>query len=239
MTPAPGATPLTERIRGVVFDLDDTLVLSTVDYVRFKRLIIERITLEGEDPGKYDPSEGIMQLIGRFRLSMESKGVSESEAGKILAEIEAIMDGVEMERVRDTRVIPGAKELLQTLRDNGLRIGVLTRGCDRYATAVLEMTGMLNLVDEIECRNSKVPPKPSPEPYWRVVKRLGLEVGDNVFVGDHYLDAACAREAGVPFIGVKTGDLTEKQLRDAGSVEVFESVADMIAWFDDASGDAV
>ena len=238
MTPASSRRPFSEGLKGVVFDLDDTLVLSTVDYVRFKKLIIDRIALEGEDPDKYDPTEGIMRLIGRFRRSMESKGRSELETGRVLMDIEAIMDGVEMERVRETRGIPGAKELLQTLRERGLMIGVLTRGCERYATAVLEMTGMLDLVDEIECRNSEVPPKPSPEPYWRVVRRLGLEVGDTVFVGDHYLDAACAREAGVRFIGVRTGDLTDEQLRDAGSVEVLESVADMIAWFDDGSGDS-
>ena len=234
MTPSPGRNPLSKALKGVVFDLDDTLVLSTVDYVRFKELIIERIALEGEDPSEYDPTEGIMQLIGRFRQSMMARGRAESETLRVLADMEAIMDGVEMERVRETRGIPGAKELLQTLRNRGVRIGVLTRGCEKYATTVLEMTGMLEFVDELECRNSEVPPKPSPEPYWRVVGRLGLEVRDTVFVGDHYLDAACAREAGVPFIGVRTGDLTEEQLRDAGSIEVLESVADMIAWFDDA-----
>ena len=234
MTPSPSHNPLSKTLKGVVFDLDDTLVLSTVDYVRFKRLIIERIALEGEDPSEYDPTEGIMQLIGRFRQSMTARGRAEPETRRALADIEAIMDGVEMERVRETRGIPGAKELLQTLRDKGIKIGVLTRGCERYATTVLEMTEMLELVDELECRNSEVPPKPSPEPYWRVVGRLKLEICDTVFVGDHFLDAACAREAGVPFIGVRTGDLTEEQLRDAGSIEVLESVADMIAWFDDA-----
>ena len=235
MTPSPSHSPLSKALKGIVFDLDDTLVLSTVDYVRFKRLIIERIALEGEDPSEYDPTEGIMQLIERFRRSMMARGKEESETRRALTDIEAIMDGVEMERVRETRGIPGAKELLQTLRGKGIKIGVLTRGCERYATAVLEMTGMLNLVDELECRNSEVPPKPSPEPYWRVVDRLGLEIGDTVFVGDHYLDAACARKAGVPFIGVRTGDLTEEQLRDVGSVEVFDSVADMVAWFDDTT----
>ena len=222
--PGPGA------IKGVIFDLDDTLVLSTVDYARFKRLIIERISLEGEDPHDYDPSEGIITLLDRFRKNMDGRGRPSSAIDGVLEEINSIMDGVEMERVRETRAIPGAEKLLRMLRAEGVRIGVLTRGCSRYATEVLELTGMLDLVDDIECRNSKVPPKPRPEPYWRLVERLGLEPGETLFVGDHHLDATCAVAAGASFVGVRTGDLTEEELREIGSVAVFDSVADMIPW---------
>ena len=230
MTKSSPPKPLLGRVKGVVFDLDDTLILSTVDYVRFKKLMIERMALEGEDPDTYDPTEGIIQLIGRFRDSMEARGKPQSWIEKVLEELNDIMDKVEMERVQETVGIPGAKELLHTIRERGIKIGVLTRGCEGYATKVLELTGLLEFVDDIECRNSKVPPKPRPEPYWRLVGRLGLNAKDTVFVGDHYLDATCARAAGVPFVGVRTGDLTERELRGLGSVEVFDSVADMGPW---------
>ncbi|UCE45344.1 MAG: HAD family hydrolase [Methanobacteriota archaeon] len=230
MTKSAPPKRLLGRVKGVVFDLDDTLVLSTVDYVRFKKLMIERMALEGEDPGSYDPTEGIIQLISRFRDSMEARGKSSTWIEKVLEELNDIMDKVEMERVQETVGIPGAKELLETIRERGIKIGVLTRGCESYATKVLELTGLLEFVDDIEGRNSKVPPKPHPEPYWRLVGRLGLNARDTVFVGDHHLDATCARAAGVPFIGVRTGDLAERELREIGSVEVFDSVADMGPW---------
>jgi HAD superfamily hydrolase (TIGR01549 family) len=225
------------RIKGVIFDLDDTLVLSTVDYVRFKTLIIRRIALEGEDVSDYSPEEGIIALIARFRRSMEGSGRSPSEVQAILHEFDQIMDDVELERADETKAIPGAAELLALLRDRGVKVGVLTRGCDRYARSVLRLTGMSDLVDAIECRNSDVPPKPSPEPYWRLVAQLGLQPEETIFVGDHLIDAKCARSAGVLFMGVRTGDLTEQELRDAGSTEVFTSVAEMMAWFDDALHD--
>ncbi|UCE81401.1 MAG: HAD family hydrolase [Methanobacteriota archaeon] len=219
-----------ECVKGVIFDLDDTLVHSTVDYARFKRRIIERIALEGDDPSVYDPEEGIMQLIGKFRQRMMGSGRTSSEVDDLLDDFDEIMDDVEMERVKETKSVPGARELLQMLRDRGLKIGVLTRGCEMYATKALELTDMLRLVDHIECRNSDVPPKPSPESYRRLVKRLGLAPEETLFVGDHHLDAMCARKTGVRFVGVRTGDLTEQELREAGGVEVFDSVADMIPW---------
>ncbi len=225
------------EIKGVIFDLDDTLVLSTVDYVRFKRLIIERIAQEGEDIRGYSPDDGIISLIARIRQSMEHAGRPTSEIEALIREFDQIMDEVELERVDETKIIPGASELLTLLRDRGVKIGILTRGCDRYARAVLTATGILGLVDAVECRNSDTPPKPSPEPYRRLVAQLGLRPEETVFVGDHHIDANCARNAGVTFIGVRTGDLTEQELRAIGSAEVFDSVADMIPWFDEALRD--
>jgi phosphoglycolate phosphatase-like HAD superfamily hydrolase len=92
-------------------------------------------------------------------------------------------------------------------------------------------------VHAVECRNRSMPAKPNPEPYWHLVEQLGLRPEETVFVGDHQLDAVCAGRAGVRFVGVLTGDLTEKALVEAGSIAVFGSVADLLPWFRAALGD--
>lgn len=218
-------------VRGVVFDLDDTLILSTVDYARFKRLIIERISKTGsDDAGRYDSSEGILSLIDRYCDRMTERGEGKERIAAELAEFDRIMDSVELERISETREIPGARELMSFLRAHGMKVGVLTRGCEAYASAVLKLTDMVDLVDAVECRNSQIPPKPNPESYWRLVERLGLKPDETVFVGDHTIDIVCAQRAGVPFIGVKTGDMSEEELMDGGSALVFESVAEMLQW---------
>ncbi len=218
-------------IKGVIFDLDDTLVLSTVDYARFKRRIIERIASAGkDDPRLYNHEEGIISLISRYKERMSARGETADWIAAELAEFDRIMDYVELERVHETREIPGARELLATLKAHSIKTGILTRGCGEYVKAVLDLTDLAQLVDAVECRNSHVPPKPNPEPYWRLVERLGLRPEETVFVGDHHIDIACARNAGVPFIGVMTGDLSDRELRDAGSAEVFESVAQISEW---------
>lgn len=227
-------------VKGVVFDLDDTLILSTVDYARFKRLIIDRIAATtGDDPCHYSPSEGIISLIDRFRSRMAERGEDAERVAAELAEFDNIMDGVELERIQETREIPGARELLILLRAHSIKVGVLTRGCGSYAAAALELTGMAGLVDAVECRNSRVPPKPNPESYWRLVDRLGLRPEETIFVGDHTIDLVCAQRAGVRFIGVMTGDLSEQELMDAGSAAVFESVAEMLLWATAALGEGV
>ncbi len=227
-----GAAPrVPARLRAVIFDLDDTLVESTVDFGKFKRLVVERIVAWGEPMDVYSLNETVVRIIARFEDRMQAAGLPETELRARVAELDRIMDRVELERVAETRPVDGAKELLMLLRRKGIRIGVLTRGCREYADAALEATGMAGLVDVVESRNSETRPKPHPDAYLRLVRALGVGKDDTIFVGDHAIDAHCAANAGVAFIGVLTGDVPEKTLREAGSVEVFDGVGQMAEWF--------
>jgi HAD superfamily hydrolase (TIGR01549 family) len=224
---------LEERIRtvkAVIFDLDDTLVESTVNFPKFKHLVIERIASYGEDEKDYGLGETIVAIINRFEERMAKKGVPEKEIGRRLAELDKIMDSVEMERVSETVAYDGAAKLLGLLRKNGIRVGILTRGCREYAASALAKTKLAALVDEVECRNSETKAKPNPEAYLKLVAALGVRKDETIFVGDHPIDGQCAANAGVPFVSVLTGDVSEEALRRAGSVEVFDDVSRLADW---------
>ncbi|MGQ9587490.1 MAG: HAD family hydrolase [Thermoplasmata archaeon] len=221
-----------KTVRAVIFDLDDTLVMSSVDYAKFKALVIERIGSYGDDKSLYSPNETIVAILGRFEDRMRRQGVSDEEISRRLGELDKIMDAVELERVSDTIAITGSLELLRLLKAKHVKIGILTRGCDEYATRVLSMTGMLPMVDAIECRNSRMKPKPNPESYLRLVDALGVRKEETIFVGDHPIDAQCAANAGVAFVAVETGDVPSDTLRAAGSIEVFRDVGHIVPWFE-------
>jgi len=221
-----------KRVKAVIFDLDDTLVESTVNYGKFKGLVIDRLVSWGEDRDTYSPDETIVAILSRFEQRMMASGMSREELASKLSQLDKIMDEVELERVSETKAIRGALDLLRMLRRGGVRVGILTRGCEEYAEAAMSATGMLSMVDSVECRNSKTKAKPNPESYLRLVEALGVPKDETIFVGDHPIDAQCAVNAGVPFVAVLTGDVPEEVLRDAGSIEVFADVGEMIAWFE-------
>jgi HAD superfamily hydrolase (TIGR01549 family) len=222
---------LPKVIRAVVFDLDDTLVLSTVDYGKFKRLVIGKIVSNGEPGTMYDPKETVVAILSRYEARMREAKLPDGERKRRLAELDRIMDQVELERVGETKAIRGAAELLELLRTKGIKIGILTRGCHGYASAALSEAGLMHLVDAIECRNSETKAKPDPESYLRLIERLGVRKEESFFVGDHPIDAKCAMNAGVPFIAVETGDVPSDDLRAAGCVAVFPDVGSMVDWF--------
>ncbi|OGS44589.1 MAG: hypothetical protein A3K76_00405 [Euryarchaeota archaeon RBG_13_57_23] len=220
------------RLRAVIFDLDDTLVESTVNYGKFKSLVIERLISWGQDRQSYSPDETIVAILSRYEQRMNASGMSQKELDSRMAELDRIMDEVEMEHVAETKAIKGAGKLLRMLRSRGVKIGILTRGCEGYAEAALEVTGMLDSVDSIECRNSKTKAKPNPESYLRLVHALGVQKDETMFVGDHPIDAQCAANAGVPFVAVRTGEVPDEILREVGCLEVFADVSEMITWFE-------
>jgi phosphoglycolate phosphatase len=221
---------LPSEIRAVVFDLDDTLVLSTVDYGKFKRLVIDKIVSHGEPRTMYDPNETVVSVVSRYEKRMHEARLPDKERKQRLAELDRIMDEVELERVAETKAIRGAIDLLELLRYRGIKIGILTRGCQDYATAALSEAGLMQLVDALECRNSETKAKPNPESYLRLTERLGVRKEETFFVGDHPIDAKCAANAGVPFVAVETGDVSSDELRAAGCVAVFPDVGSMVEW---------
>ncbi len=221
---------LPRKVMAVIFDLDDTLVESTVNYSKFKQLVIDRIVSHGEDPALYSPDETVVSILARFEKRLREAGLSEREVRSRLAEMDSIMDQVELERVDETSPLEGADELLKLLRDKGVKVGVLTRGCEAYAAKALKKAGLDKLVDAVECRNSTTRPKPDPESYLNLVSELGVEKEETMLVGDHAIDAKCAERAGVPFVGVLTGSAPEETLRAAGSVAVFPGIRHMIPW---------
>jgi HAD superfamily hydrolase (TIGR01549 family) len=222
---------LPKELRAVVFDLDDTLVLSTVDYGKFKRLVIDMVVSHGEPRTMYDPKETVVSIVSRYEKRMHEAGLPDEERRRRLAELDRIMDMVELERVAETKAIRGAIELLELLRHQGIKIGILTRGCRDYASAALSEAGLMRLVDAIECRNSETKAKPSPESYLRLIELLGVPKEETFLVGDHPIDAKCAANAGVPFVAVETGDVSPDDLRAAGCVAVFPDVEKMVEWF--------
>lgn len=232
----PPAQAIPRVIKGVVFDLDDTLVVSTVDFAKFKGLVIERIVSFGEPRESYDPSETVVRTIARFEERMREGGLPEKELRSRLAELDRIMDRVEMERVDETEPLPGARETLEALGRKGVRVGVLTRACGEYAERVLLLTGLRGFVDAIEPRNSDVRPKPHPDAYVRLTKALGVDMTETVFVGDHPIDAHCAATAGVAFIAVGTGDVPEEVMSRAGSVAFLPDVGHLMSLLERSLG---
>ncbi|MDD1767060.1 MAG: hypothetical protein LUQ27_00645, partial [Methanomassiliicoccales archaeon] len=104
------------EVKAVVFDLDDTLVESTVNFPKFKGLVIDRIASYGEDRADYSTNETVVAIINRNEARMRRDGVSNAEMKRRLAELDKIMDEVEMERVSETAAYEGAHRLLKLLR---------------------------------------------------------------------------------------------------------------------------
>jgi pyrophosphatase PpaX len=125
------------------------------------------------------------------------------------------------------RPFPGAVELLQTLRERGVAVAVVTsKARVRYA-ADAARGGLDRLVGAVTCAEDVARGKPDPQGIHSVLDALGVPVQRAVLVGDTAVDVAAGRAAGVRTIGVTWGSTPAGPLREAGADGVVESFADL------------
>jgi HAD superfamily hydrolase (TIGR01509 family) len=132
--------------------------------------------------------------------------------------------------VRPFSAVP---DLLQRVRDAGLRIAVASSAKKDELEKYLDIAGIADLVDVTTSSDDVEESKPAPDIFEAVLKKLGMGGGDAVAIGDTPYDAAAAGKAGIRTVGVLCGGFTEDSLRQAGCVQVYPGPAALVACFGD------
>lgn len=118
----------------------------------------------------------------------------------------------------------GMLDVLQRLRDEGRRLGVVTakrRSTVELAFAVLPLSDYFDVVVAAE---DAVRHKPDPEPLLVALRRLGTGPGEAAYVGDSPFDIAAAKAAGVFAVAVTWGGIhSAESLRHEGPDAVVET----------------
>lgn len=212
--------------RAVMFDLDGTLVISTIGFMKFRTRLLSYIMDKVTDLSGYSTRETTVTMIARFEEEMKAKGVNERTISSYLDDIDAFLNEIELENIEKTVSVPGAKELLRSLNEKNVKIGILTRGSPEYAERALKIAGLDRFVDAMIARDRKsgIRPKPSPESAFALAERLGVQIEDAIMVGDYSIDLVCAKDAGIRFYGIASDGESRRSLSDAGCKEILSSL---------------
>ena len=125
------------------------------------------------------------------------------------------------------RPLPKAADLLRACKKHGLRV-VLASSADAREFAALRAA--LDADDAIDDATSSADverSKPAPDLVRIALDKAGVPPAGAVFVGDTTWDVEAAKRAGVPAVTVRTGGFSEAELRDAGAVNVFDSIEEL------------
>lgn len=194
------------ELKGIVFDLDSTLVESNVDFVKMKQRMIKLLEDNGHPKGVLSPTDmTTVKIIEEAEAEWEKQEKPEEKRREILEILNKIMDQGEMESIENLREIQGASDTMKTLRKMGLRLAVLTRSHYNYAVEALKKTGMLDCFELVLGRGQTPQPKPYREALEHTVKLMGLNIDEVMMVGDHQIDCDSATNCGCRFVGVATG----------------------------------
>ncbi|HEY0796470.1 MAG TPA: HAD family phosphatase [Acidisarcina sp.] len=133
------------------------------------------------------------------------------------------------------KALPMAREFLQRLKEKGIALALASSSDKDGLKAYKKIVGMENLIDEETTADDAERAKPHPDIFQVALKKAGVEAADALALGDTPYDAEAAGKAGVKTIGVTTGGWSERELLDAGCIEVYPNVADLLKSFDESA----
>jgi phosphoglycolate phosphatase len=195
------------KIKLIIFDLDGTLVNSSIDIMNalnysiapygFEQLTLERtLSLVGE---------GVTRLIEKL-VGPKSADLHEVVLKRFLQYYS--------EHLTDYSVpYPGVRETLETLKN--YRKAVLSNKREGLSRLLLEKLGLAGYFDIIWGSDSVPEKKPSPVPVLELLKKVSCKPAEAVIVGDSNYDIEAGRAAGVRTVAVSYGFRSAELLKDA------------------------
>lgn len=150
------------------------------------------------DFGRSIKGQTLTQIFDRYFTGM-------SEVHK-----QIIKDLNEYEKQMDYRFIPGVVEFMKTLRNNNIRIAIVTSSNDqKMANVYREHPELITLVDRILTADMFTESKPHPECFLLGAKLFNTEVDNCVVFEDSFHGLEAARRAGMKIVGLCTTNSRE------------------------------
>jgi HAD superfamily hydrolase (TIGR01509 family) len=210
--------------RGVIFDIDGTLIDSVDGHARAWQEVFARLG--------YDvPFETVRGQIGKGGDQLMPvflpKDLIEREGEEIERQRLEIFKSKYLPHVRP---FPGTRELFERLKAEGLKIVLASSAKGEELKAYKTIARIDDLVEEETSSDDVERSKPHPDIFEAALAKLGgVDPSEAVAVGDTPYDAEAAGKAGVRTVGVLCGGFPEADLRSAGCVAIYRDPADLLA----------
>jgi HAD superfamily hydrolase (TIGR01509 family) len=217
----------TNRLAGVLFDVDGTLVdttyLHTVSWWQALRQADHDV-----------PMAHIHRAVGMGADKLLDHLLGPERDRDADAAIRTAHDDFFAEFWPRLRPLPGAADLLRACATRGLRVVLATSAAKHELAALRAALDAEDVITTVTSAADIRESKPEPDILEAALDRSGLDAAQVVFVGDSVWDVAAAGRLNIPCIGLACGGTSRGELAGAGAVAVFDHPAALLASLPDS-----
>ena len=212
---------MNKKIKGVIFDLDGTLLYTLQDITDALNYAIKKngLTEISLDEARFMVGSGAKVLIER--VIKYNKSVISGEVNKtddlFLSLYNDYMDKYKDICTVTTKPYNGIVRTLNTLKRLGLCLAVLSNKPQRDTESVINRYFDKGTFDVVFGGREGIPLKPDSAPVYEVINLLGLNKDEVRYVGDSDINAKTAINSGIFGLMVCYGYRTKEELKEAGA----------------------
>ena len=181
----------------VIFDMDGTLVDSSLTIVRAINFVRQNLSLPAMD------EELILKKVNDPHLNPAQYFY---ETPAFTTEHETwFAEYYTKHHEEELRLYDGIYELLHTLKENNYLLAIATNAYRVSTIQSIKHLKVLELFDSIVCHDDVSKGKPNPEMLEVILEELKLKSNDAIFVGDSERDALASKALNMDYIMVNWG----------------------------------
>ena len=209
-------------IKAVIFDLDGTLLNTLEDLNEALNYSIDRFGYSkiSIDKTRAYIGNGIRNLI------LSSINNDDSKIDEIF---DLFKEFYSANCNNYTKPYDGIKKLIQILKQNGYKLGVVSNKA-KYGLNILVESHFKDEFEVVIGDMEGIPRKPSKEPLLEACRRLGVSVNEMVYIGDSDVDVLTVKNTGCKGIFVDYGFRDRQALLSIGADVVVSNPMDILKY---------
>lgn len=210
-----------EEVKGVIFDLDGTLIDSyEAIYLSFHH-VYSQLNLP---PLSYAQ---VKKVVGKGLSYTFRDLLGDELVPKALALFREKYEEVFREH---TKLLPDVPEVLEALYKRKIQMAVATNKLGRFSRAIFEHFQLQKYFKAIIGDGDVAHNKPHPEMIYCALAQMGLTKEEVIFVGDSVIDIQTAHNAGMRIFAVPSGNASPEELEKAQPTVLLERLIDLLKY---------
>ena len=215
---------VTDKIKGIIFDLDGTLIDSLADIATAANAVLEQFGFAVHPIQDYRifVGDGVNVLMER---TVPGQELTDEFKMKFL---QAWKKEYSKQWNVQTRPYNGILDLINELKKGGYRLGVLSNKPQEFTQACVAEFFESDLIKPVWGLCEDRPKKPDPKGALEMASKWGLAPEEILYVGDTSTDMQTAVNAGMWPLGVSWGFRSKQELLAHGARSIIDHPMDLM-----------